>query len=71
MSLLEYMQYLKLEISSLRRQLADAIAHRNLYEPLLQEYLLEKEQPPEEPPTMPDKPMGFFEWLRSKSSLES
>ena len=71
MSLVEYMQYLKLEIASLRRQLADAIAHRNLYEPLLQKYLLEKEQPAEEPPTMPDKPLGFFDWWRSKSSQGS
>ncbi len=58
--LIEYMQYLKLQIAELRAQLAEAIAHRNLYEPLIQQI----EDIPE-PVVMPPKPMGYFEWFRS------
>lgn len=54
------MQYLKLQIAELRAQLAEAIAHRNLYEPLIQQI----EDIPE-PVMMPPKPMGYFEWFRS------
>ena len=66
--LVEYMQYLKLEIAQLRSQLADAIAHRKIYEPLIQEHF--KEDVPE-PVEMPEKPMGFFEWFRLTPSRES
>ena len=66
--LVEYMQYLKLEIAQLRSQLAAAIAHRELYEPLIQEHF--KEDVPE-PVEMPKKPMGFFEWFRFIPSRES
>jgi len=59
--LIEYMQYLKLQITELRSQLAEAIAHRNLYEPLIQQ--LEEDIP--ETVVMPPKPMGYFEWFRS------
>ena len=58
--LIEYMQYLKLQIAELRAQLAEAIAHRNLYEPLIQQI----EDIPK-PVVMPPKPMGYFEWFRS------
>ena len=66
--LVEYMQYLKLEIAQLRSQLADAIAHRKIYEPLIQEHL-RRTSP--EPVVMPEKPMGFFEWFRFIPSRES
>ena len=53
--LVEYMQYLKLEIAQLRSSL-NAIAHRKMYEPLIQEHF--KEDVPE-PVVMPEKPMDF------------
>ena len=64
-SLIDYMHYLKLEIAQLRAQLADALAERKLYEPLLKEYCEAKEQPMPELEPMPQKTMGFFEWVRN------
>lgn len=64
-SLIDYMHYLKLEIAQLRAQLADALAERSLYEPLLKEYCQYKEQPMPELEPMPDKPLGFFEWVKT------
>lgn len=55
------MQYLRLQIAELRAQLAEAIAHRNLYEPLIQQV----DDIPD-PVVMPPKPLGFFEWFRLK-----
>ena len=54
-SLIDYMHYLKLEIAQLRAQLADALAERKLYEPLLKEYCEAKEQPMPELEPMPEK----------------
>lgn len=64
-SLLNYIHYLKLEITDLRSQLADALAQRSLYEPLLKEYCEAKEQPMPELDPMPDKPLGFFQWVKT------
>ena len=64
-SLLNYVHYLKLEIAQLRSQLADALAERSLYEPLLKEYCQSNEQPLPELEPMPPKPLGFFEWVRN------
>lgn len=57
--LVEYIGYLKREISSLRSQLADALAERQLYEPLMKERL-------PTPPPMPPPPKGYFSWLKFK-----
>lgn len=58
MSLVEYCAYLQREISTLRSQvaklqadLAEALAQKNLYEPLLQ---------PEKPPP----PKSYWQWFR-------
>lgn len=60
------MQYLKLEIAELRAQLAEAIAHRNLYEPLIQQVAIQQVADIPDPVVMPPKPLGFFEWFRLK-----
>ena len=55
--LVEYIAYLKREIAELRAQLADALAERKLYEPLL---------PPEErvaPPPIPPS-RSYWDWLK-------
>lgn len=58
--LVEYIAYLKREISELRAQLADALAERKLYEPLIKRH----ERPPTPPGPMPPEPKGYFDWLR-------
>ena len=62
MSLVEYCAYLKreifvlkAEIKKLQADLAEALAQKNLYEPLLQE----PEPRPEHPP-----PTSYWQWLR-------
>ncbi len=60
MSLVEYVSYLKLEISNLRRQLAYAIAREKLYEPLLKD--ISKEEYP--PPVMPEKTPSYWNWFK-------
>ncbi len=58
--LIEYIAYLKREIAELRAQLADALAERKLYEPLLKRH----ERPPTPPGPMPPPPKGYFDWLK-------
>jgi hypothetical protein len=59
--LVEYIAYLKREIFQLRAQLADALAERKLYEPLLKRH-----ERPLTPPPIPPPPKGYFDWLRFK-----
>lgn len=60
--LVEYIAYLKREISELRAQLADALAERKLYEPFIKRH----ERPPTPPGHMPPEPKGYFDWFRLK-----